>query len=78
MGKHEVKSRNTKKLKAFGLHLKKIRTQKGLTQEQLADLAKVSENTIVTLESGTLNTSIATCFEISKALGIHTRDLFDF
>lgn len=78
MGKHLVKTKNAKKLKAFGAHLKKLRLSKGLTQEQLADRAGVSENTIVTLEGGKLNTTIATCFEIAKVLGISSRDLFDF
>ena len=78
VGKHIVKSRNLKKLKAFGNHIRKIRKDKNLTQEQLADLAGVSENTIVTLESGILNTTVATCFDISKALGVSTKDLFDF
>ena len=78
MGKHKVKSRNLKKLKAFGTHVREIRKEKNLTQEQLADLAGVSENTIVTLESGVLNTTIATCFDIAKALEIPPKDLFDF
>lgn len=78
MGKHEVKSRNLKKLKILGTHIRQIRIEKKLTQEQLADLAGVSENTIVTLESGKLNTTVATCFDIAKALGVEVKDLFDF
>ena len=78
MGKHQVKRRNLKKLKAFGNHLKEIRVAKNMTQEQLADKASVSEYTIVTLESGKLNTSLPTCFAIAKALGISPLDLFDF
>ena len=78
MGKHEVKSRNLTKLKSFGTHIRQIRLDKNLTQEQLADLAGVSENTIVTLESGKLNTTVATCFDIAKALGVEPKDLFDF
>lgn len=78
MGKHEVKSRNLKKLKSFGTHIRQIRLEKKLTQEQLADQAGVSENTIVTLESGKLNTTVATCFDIAKALGVEPKDLFDF
>jgi y4mF family transcriptional regulator len=78
VGKHQVKARNLKKLKALGNHIRALRNKKGLTQEQLADLAGVSENTIVTLESGKLNTTVATCFDIAKALGISERDLFDF
>ena len=78
MGKHKVKSRNLKKLKAFGSHIRQIRNQKKLTQEQLADLAGISENTIATLESGKLNTTVATCFDIAKALGVEPKDLFEF
>jgi DNA-binding XRE family transcriptional regulator len=78
VGKHQVKARNLKKLKALGNHIRNLRTKKGLTQEQLADLAAVSENTIATLESGKLNTTVATCFDIAKALDIKDRDIFDF
>jgi DNA-binding XRE family transcriptional regulator len=78
VGKHEVKARNLKKLKGLGSHIRHIRLKKNLTQEQLADLAQVSENTIVTLESGKLNTTVATCFDIANALGIGTKELFDF
>ena len=78
MGKHQVKTRNLKKLKTFGTRLKKLRIEAQMTQEELANRAGVSENTIVTLESGKLNTTIATCFDIAKALGIATKQLFDF
>lgn len=78
MGKHQVKARNLKKLKALGNHIRHLRNKKGLTQEQLASLAGVSENTIVTLESGKLNTTVATCFDIAKALGLKDKDILDF
>lgn len=78
VGKHQVKTRNLKKLKALGNHIRQIRNKKGLTQEQLASLAGVSENTIVTLEAGRLNTTVSTCFDIAKALGIKDTEIFDF
>ena len=78
VGKHQVKSRNLKKLKALGSHIRALRNDKGLTQEQLADLAGVSENTIVTLEAGRLNTTVATCFDIAKALGVKDPEIFNF
>lgn len=78
MGKHEVKARNLKKLKALGNHIRLLRNEKKLTQEQLADMAGVSENTIATLESGKLNTTVATCFDIAKALGVEAKELFNF
>ena len=78
MGKHLVKARNLKNLKAFGNHVKVLRESKKLTQEHLADLAGISENTIAVLESGMLNPTVATCFEIAKALKIHPKTMFDF
>jgi DNA-binding XRE family transcriptional regulator len=78
VGKHLVKTRNLKKLKALGKHVRALRNEKGLTQEQLADLAGVSENTIVTLEAGRLNTTVATCFDIAKALDVSDMEIFNF
>ncbi len=77
VGKHIVRSKNLEELKAFGQHLKELRISKNMTQEQLADIAGISENTIVTLEAGMLNTTIATCFQIAKALGVSSKELFD-
>lgn len=78
MAKHEVKARNLKKLKAFGKNLRLLRNERKMTQEHLANLAGISENTIVTLESGKLNTTIATCFDIARALRVDVKDLFEF
>lgn len=78
MAKVNLRKRNIRKLKAFGLHLRKLRLERNLTQEELADIAKISATTIVILEAGALNTTIAMTFEIAKALGIKERDLFDF
>lgn len=78
VGIHKVRAKNLKKLKALGAQVRKLRIDGGFTQEQLADEAGVSENTIVTLESGKLNTTVATCFEIAKALGVPPKELFDF
>lgn len=78
MGKHVVKASNARKLKQFGEHMKELRVKKGFTQEQLSLAAGVSENTISTIENGKLNTTVATCLEIAKALGIHHREIFNF
>jgi DNA-binding XRE family transcriptional regulator len=78
VGIHKVRAKNSKKIKAFGSHVKKLRLTANLTQEQLADEAKISLNTVNTLEAGKLNVSIATCFEIAKALKVDTKELFDF
>ncbi len=67
----------TTKTKAFGRALKKIRTRKKLTQENLslqADLARVY---ISELEYGKKTPSIETVFKISKALNIKCSRLMD-
>lgn len=78
MGKHKVREKNLKNLKAFGGHIRRLRINKKMTQEQLADLAGVSENTIVTIEKGLLNPTIATLWEIAVALEVPRKDFFDF
>jgi len=78
VGRHSVKSRHQAELKAFGENLRRIRIAKGFTQEQLADLANISENSVITLESGKLNSTIATCFALAKVLEIEPQELFKF
>lgn len=77
MGKHEVKVRYAKKLKAFGANLKKLREKKGFTQEDLAYQAGISFNSVNTLENGKLNPTVATVFAIADALGVSFKELFD-
>ncbi len=52
-------------------HIKKIRTEKGFTQEHLAQLAGLSVGHLIRLESRRkTNPTIETLKKISKALGI--------
>jgi transcriptional regulator with XRE-family HTH domain len=56
--------------------VKKLREEKGLSQEKLARLADVSNNTIVNIEAGKqLNPTIETLMKITKALGVSVEDL---
>jgi transcriptional regulator with XRE-family HTH domain len=65
-------------MKAFGLHLRKLRESKGLTQEELAYRADVAISSIGRIETGNLNTSVSTIVILAKALGVHKRDMLDF
>jgi transcriptional regulator with XRE-family HTH domain len=65
-------------MKAFGENLKRIRTKKGVAQEDLAYDAGIAYTTINKIEKGQLNTGISTVFEIAKALNIAPKELFDF
>lgn len=51
--------------------LRKLREQKGLTQEKLARLADVSNNTVIKIEAGkNQNPTLGTLKRLAKALGI--------
>ena len=55
-----------------------LRKNKGLTQQQLADSAKVSRQTIISLESGKYNPSITLAHVIAKIFGLKIEDVFIF
>ncbi len=57
-------------------HLEQFRDQKGLTQQELADLAGVSRQTIISLERGRYNPSITLAFRLARLFGVTVEDLF--
>lgn len=59
-------------------HLKKIRTEKGLSQAQLAELVGVSRNTISSIETGQFNPTAKLALILSIALDKKFEDLFYF
>ena len=55
----------------MGYNIEKIRKEKKMSQEELAEMAKVSRATISGLESGRVQeTTIGTLRKIAKALGV--------
>jgi len=57
-------------------NLKKIRQDKGISQDRLSKLADLSLNTVVTVESGANpNPTIETLTRIAKALNVGVDDL---
>ncbi|PIU74816.1 MAG: hypothetical protein COS76_04050 [Candidatus Portnoybacteria bacterium CG06_land_8_20_14_3_00_39_12] len=57
-------------------NLKKIRQDKGISQDRLSKLADLSLNTVVTVESGVNpNPTIETLTRIAKALNVGVDDL---
>ena len=57
-------------------HLEKMRTQKRLTQQDLADLVNVSRQTIISLEHGRYNPSINLAFRLARVFGVSVEELF--
>jgi len=69
---------NTKILDNLGENLRKIRIEKGYTQEYLAEKVGIHPTYIGKLESGKSNPSIKMLFKISRALDVKLSQIFDF
>ncbi|MGL5257050.1 MAG: helix-turn-helix transcriptional regulator [Proteocatella sp.] len=57
-------------------NLEALRKEKGLKQDELADVLEVSRQTIISLEKGKYNPSIILAFKIAKFFGVKIEDIF--
>ena len=58
--------------------IRKLRKQKGVSQDRLSKEADLALNTIVKIETGkSPNPTIETLIKIAKALGVNIGDLFN-
>ena len=57
-------------------NIKKLRNQRGLSQDKLSKLADISHNTIIKIESGAIQSpTMDTAQKIAKALDVKVDDL---
>lgn len=64
------------KISTISENIKKARSKKGISQDRLSKMADVAYNTIIKIESGTIqNPTIDTLSKIAKALEIGVDDL---
>lgn len=56
--------------------LAELRTTKGWTQQQLADLVGVSRQTVISLERGRYNPSITLAFRLARTFEIQIEKVF--
>ena len=61
--------------KLVGRNAARIRKERGLTQEQLAERCGLSQQYLSGLEQGRRNPTIVTIYEIASALGVSHIDL---
>ncbi|MER9463198.1 helix-turn-helix domain-containing protein [Mesorhizobium sp. M0387] len=61
--------------KLVGRNFARLRGASGLTQEQVAERANVSQQYVSGLENGKRNPTIQMLFQIAKALGVSHVDL---
>ncbi|GAP16951.1 helix-turn-helix transcriptional regulator [Levilinea saccharolytica] len=56
--------------------LEEFRSQRGWTQQELADQVEVSRQTIISLENGRYNPSILLAFRLARLFQMPIEDLF--
>ena len=61
--------------KAFGLVVSRLRTEKGMTQENLSAFAGIARSHLTLLENGKKTARLDTLFRIADALEIKPSDL---
>jgi transcriptional regulator with XRE-family HTH domain len=69
--------RDKKRLKEIGTHLKAIRENLGLSQDQVAANCDVTKGNISMIENGNKDYTITTLLELAKGLGKHPKKLLD-
>ena len=70
--------KNPAAIKAFATHLRRLREQKNMSQQQLADTADLAKITIQRIENAKFSATIDVLISISKAMKIPLSELVDF
>lgn len=73
-----MKEKDKKRLKKFGLLLRKIREKKGLSVRELASRCDVEYAKISRLENNKANLTLTTLLELAEGLEIEPKELLDF
>jgi transcriptional regulator with XRE-family HTH domain len=69
----------TKQYQIFlGEKIRAERMRKGISQEQLGEIAKVHRTYVGMIERGEKNITLQNLVKFAKALGLQVRDLIDF
>ena len=70
--------KNPSKVKAFGIHLRRLREGAGMSQQDLADTAEIAKITIQRIENAKYSATLDMLITISTALQISLSELTDF
>lgn len=65
-------------LKKFGNNIFKLRKEKEMTQEQLADASEIERSYMGTIERGERNPTLLKVYRIAKALKVSAGQLIPF
>ena len=70
--------KNPATIHAFGVHLRTLRLQQGLSQQALADEADLSRPTVQRVETGHLCATLDVLASLARGLHLPLRELMDF
>lgn len=69
--------KNPATIKAFGIHVRQLREERKLSQQQVADLADLARKTIVRIENGD-STTFDVMVSLARGLEISLEQLVNF
>lgn len=69
--------KNPASIKAFGVHVRRLREERKLSQQEVADLADLARKTIVRIENGD-STTFDVMVSLARALEIPLTELVNF
>lgn len=82
MEKNDNKSRklifDEEGLTLLAKRLKEIRSEKGVSQEELAYRAEITLSQIARIETVKINPTVSTIFKIARALDVSPSEIFNF
>ncbi|WP_083342505.1 helix-turn-helix domain-containing protein [Flavobacterium tructae] len=58
--------------------LKELRSEKKMSQEELADKSEITLSQIARIETAIINPTVSTIFKIARGLDVSPKELFDF
>lgn len=76
--RYQQKNEYQKERVQLGLTIKKLRNERKMTQEDLADDADINVSYLAKIENGYVNTSVRYLIKISKGVKAKVRELFEF
>lgn len=71
-------AKNQEFIDAFGRHLRELRQQKGLSQEELANRSDLAFSQIGRFERGVRSPTLSSIQALAEGLGVHPKELLDF
>ncbi len=74
---HNIMATNHILLKKFGERVQSLRNQAGISQEKLAELAKMHRTYISGIERGERNVSLINIMRLASALGVSISKLME-